>query len=218
MLPYVVHQGDTLSGVAQSFGVSLPALEAANPHITNPNLIFPGQVILIPVDPPAPGTYVVQSGDTMSGIAEKFGVSLSALEAANPQVSDPNLILPGQVLTIPGANPVSFFDYWVAHDCSMQLSEDGTGTLILGDGALNTDKWAVTWTKNPSDSITITLASLLGRSGPGMGNVGDQYIATIQPDAAGNQLLYMHRVGTEGQVITFATGAELSTPGSPSGA
>jgi spore coat assembly protein SafA len=218
MLPYVVHQGDTLSGVAQSFGVSLSALEAANPRITNPNLIVPGQVILIPVNPPAPGTYLVQSGDTLSGIAEKFGVSLSALEAANPQVSDPNLIFPGQVLTIPGTKPVSFFDYWVAHDCSMQLSEDGTGTLVLGDGALNTDKWAVTWTKNPSDSITITLASLVGRSGPGMGNVGDQYIATIQPDAAGNQLLYMHRVGTEGQVITFATGAELSTPGSPSGA
>ena len=101
---------------------------------------------------------------------------------------------------------------------SLQLSMNGTGTLVLGDGALNTDAWTVTWTKNPSDSITITLASLLGRSGPGMGNVGDQYIATIQPDAAGNQLLYMHRVGTEGQVITFATGAELSIPGSPSGA
>ena len=56
MLPYVVHQGDTLSGLAQSFGVSLSALEAANPRITDPNLIFSGQVILIPVNPPAPGT------------------------------------------------------------------------------------------------------------------------------------------------------------------
>jgi hypothetical protein len=35
------------------------------------------------------------------GIAAKFGVSLGALEAANPQVSDPNLIFPGQLLTIP---------------------------------------------------------------------------------------------------------------------
>jgi spore coat assembly protein SafA len=107
MVTYVVQQGDTLSGIAQTFGVSLAALEAANPQIPDPNLIFPGQVITVPVNPPPPGTYVVQSGDTMSGIAQKFGVSLGALEAANPQVADPNLIFPGQVLTIP-ANVVTY--------------------------------------------------------------------------------------------------------------
>jgi LysM repeat protein len=219
MVTYVVQEGDTLSAIAQKFGVSLPALEGANPQIPNPDLIFPGQVITVPVNGAPPRTYVVQPGDTMSGIAEKFGVSLSALEAANPQVSDPNLIFPEQVLTIPGTkHPVSFFDHWIAHDSSLQLSEDGTGTLVLGDGAFNTDKWAVTWTKNPSDSITITLATLLGRSGPGMGNVGDQFIATIQPDADGNQLLFLHRVGTEGQVITFTTAGEPSIPGSAAGA
>jgi tyrosinase len=46
-------------------------------------------------------TYVVQQGDTLSGIAQRFGVSLQALEAANPQISDPNLIFPGQLVTIP---------------------------------------------------------------------------------------------------------------------
>lgn len=101
MTTYVVKTGDTLSAIAQTFGVSLPALEAANPQMTNPDLIFPGQVITIPVNPPPPGSYVVQAGDTMSGIAQKFGVSLKALEAANPQVTNPNLIFPGQVLTIP---------------------------------------------------------------------------------------------------------------------
>lgn len=101
MVTYVVKKGDTLSGIAQTFGVSLAALEAANPQIHNPDLIFPGQVITVPVNPPPPGTYVVQSGDTMSGIASMFGVSLAALEAANPQVHNPDLIFPGQVLTIP---------------------------------------------------------------------------------------------------------------------
>ena len=102
---------------------SLSALEAANPRITDPNPTFPGQVILIPVHTTAPGTYVVQSWDTLSGIAEKFGVSLSALEAANPQVSDPNPdVVLGQVLNLPGPKPVSFFDHWIAHDFSLQLS------------------------------------------------------------------------------------------------
>ena len=46
-------------------------------------------------------SYVVKSGDTLSGIAQKFGVSLAALEAANPQIPDPNKIFPGQVIFIP---------------------------------------------------------------------------------------------------------------------
>ena len=47
-------------------------------------------------------TYVVQSGDTMSGIAAAHNMTLAALEAANPQVTDPNNIQPGLVLNIVG--------------------------------------------------------------------------------------------------------------------
>jgi tyrosinase len=43
---------------------------------------------------------VVQSGDTLTGIANRFGVSLAALEAANPQIADPDRIFPGQIITI----------------------------------------------------------------------------------------------------------------------
>ena len=49
-------------------------------RISNPNKIFPGQVVNIPK---SSKTYVVQKGDTLSGIAKKFGVSLAALEATN---------------------------------------------------------------------------------------------------------------------------------------
>ena len=79
-------------------GVSLGALEAANPQITNPDLINPGQVIRIPADVVI---YVVQPGDTLSGIAKRFGVILGALEAANPQITNPDRINPGQVIKIP---------------------------------------------------------------------------------------------------------------------
>jgi nucleoid-associated protein YgaU len=50
---------------------------------------------------PPPRTYIVQRGDTLSGIARRFGVSLTALERANPQIADPNRIFPGQVINIP---------------------------------------------------------------------------------------------------------------------
>jgi hypothetical protein len=54
-----------------------------------------------PPAPPTAHTYTVQSGDTLADIADRLGVTLAALEAANPQVTDANLIYPGQVLTVP---------------------------------------------------------------------------------------------------------------------
>jgi LysM repeat protein len=47
------------------------------------------------------GTYSIQSGDTLSRIAQRFGVSLSSLMAANPTV-DPKRLQIGQVVVIPG--------------------------------------------------------------------------------------------------------------------
>lgn len=50
---------------------------------------------------PADDDYVVKSGDTLSGIAERAGVSLSSVIAANPQISNPHVLRIGQSVTIP---------------------------------------------------------------------------------------------------------------------
>jgi spore coat assembly protein SafA len=112
---YTVVSGDTMWLIAQRFGVSLQALISANPQISNPNLIFPGDVLCVPGVAPVPdcrvpvtcppgfqGRYTVVSGDTMWLIARRFGVSLQALISANPQISNPNLIFPCDVLCVPG--------------------------------------------------------------------------------------------------------------------
>ena len=52
-LIYVVKRGDQLGRIARSFGVTLAALEAAN-GITNPNLIVPGQKLVIPAPVASP--------------------------------------------------------------------------------------------------------------------------------------------------------------------
>ena len=117
MSTYRVRSGDTLSAIASRHGMSLAALEAANPQLRNPNLIFPGQALNLPDSfspgraKPAPmdlsgqghsARYTVRSGDTLSAIGSRFGVSYQAIAAAN-HLANPNLIYPGQVLTIPGA-------------------------------------------------------------------------------------------------------------------
>jgi flagellum-specific peptidoglycan hydrolase FlgJ/LysM repeat protein len=48
------------------------------------------------------GSVTVQAGDTLGAIASRNGVSLSALEAANPQIKNANLIYPGEVIHLPG--------------------------------------------------------------------------------------------------------------------
>ncbi len=103
---YVVQPGDTLFSLARRFGTTVAAIMQANPQITDPNIIFVGQIITIPtaVPPtPPPGTsrYVVQPGDTLSAIARRFGITLQALRNANPQITNPDLIFPGQIIFIP---------------------------------------------------------------------------------------------------------------------
>lgn len=51
--------------------------------------------------PPASRDHVVVSGDTVSAIAAKSGVTVEALIAANPQIDNPSLIFPGDRLAIP---------------------------------------------------------------------------------------------------------------------
>ena len=122
---YVVQPGDTLWRISRQFGTTVEAIVNAN-HIPNPNLIYVGQVLEIPVGPttvpPTPGptatpgpttvptqppptqTYVVQPGDNLTRIAAMFGTTVQALVQAN-NIVNPNLIFVGQVLVIPGVGP-----------------------------------------------------------------------------------------------------------------
>jgi LysM repeat protein len=100
---YIVASGDTLSGIAAKFGTSWQTLQSLN-GLADPNKIYPGQVLRVPggetpTAAPASQQYKVVGGDTLSGIASKFGTSWQRLAQLNG-ISNPNLIYPGQVLKV----------------------------------------------------------------------------------------------------------------------
>ena len=101
---YTVKSGDTLSGIASRYGTTYQKIASDN-GIINPNVIHPGQVLKIYSDKsesspkPSYQTYTVKSGDTLSGIAAKFGTTYQKIAADN-NISNPNLIHPGDVLKI----------------------------------------------------------------------------------------------------------------------
>jgi len=107
---HVVAPGENLYRIGLKYGISWVTLAQVN-NLPNPNRITVGQVLTIsaaPPPPPAPpptgATYVVQRGDNLSRIGQRFGVSWQALATAN-NIVNPNQIFAGQVLTIPGATP-----------------------------------------------------------------------------------------------------------------
>lgn len=99
---YVVKKNDTLSGIASKYGTTYQKLASYN-NISNPNKIYTGQIIKIPGNTSInPSTYVVKKGDTLSGIASKYGTTWQKLYEKNKAVigSNPNKIYAGQVLSI----------------------------------------------------------------------------------------------------------------------
>ncbi|HAP5578262.1 TPA: LysM peptidoglycan-binding domain-containing protein, partial [Enterococcus faecalis] len=92
---HVVQYGETLSSIAYQYGTNYQTLAALN-GLTNPNLIYPGQVLKVNGSATS-NVYTVKYGDNLSSIAAKLGTNYQALATLNG-LANPNLIYPGQTL------------------------------------------------------------------------------------------------------------------------
>ena len=117
-ITHVVQAGETLSEIARLYGTTVEAIVQAN-NLDNPDSLREGQVLIIPSSaterPPAEATtqpvptpsspvgqriHVVQPGETLSQIANMYGVTVNEIVQANG-LENPNAISVGQALVIP---------------------------------------------------------------------------------------------------------------------
>lgn len=105
----IIPRGATLSELAIEYNTTIARLVELN-NISNPNLIYAGETLVIPIasqESNANGVktipYIVQSGDTLSKIAREFDTTVEMLASIN-NISNVNLIFTGELLYVPTSN------------------------------------------------------------------------------------------------------------------
>lgn len=164
---HIVRRGETLSMIAARYGISTAAIARAN-AIRNRNVIYVGQRLWIPTSnasASAPqnkpsggnasaGVHLIRRGDTLSKIAKRYGVTVTALRRAN-NIRNANRIYVGQRLRIPGRSggdaatvkvasapaasaPRSAAGRWIEVDLSSQRLIAHEGNRVVLNTAVST--------------------------------------------------------------------------------
>ncbi|MBU3851170.1 MAG: LysM peptidoglycan-binding domain-containing protein [Candidatus Paralactobacillus gallistercoris] len=147
-ITYTVKAGDTVSGIAQSYHVSVDQIARLS-HLQNKNLIYVGQVLTIKEGKASQNntqnqtpqnndhhdnnnvvTYTVKAGDTLWGISQKYNTTVSQLQHNNNL--NGSTIYVGQVLTISGQSHSSMPNHNSSNAPTSQ-NNNSTYTVKAGD-------------------------------------------------------------------------------------
>ena len=107
---YTVRRFDSYTAINDRYGLLLWITNALNPEIGDKGIIVTGQVVYLGRDPEARlepcangascRQYVVRSGDSLSVVAARFGVTVTGIRTLNPQLATSGLVA-GQTILLP---------------------------------------------------------------------------------------------------------------------
>lgn len=194
---HVVQRGETLWSIAARYGTSANAVAQAN-GISNWNLIYAGQRLTIPTGgssgAASGSTYTVQPGDTLSGIAARYGTSVAALVQRNGLASA-NYIYPGQRLIISGAGSSGGSSGGAAGGTYVVRRGDTLAAIAARYGTTVSAIVRANGIANPSlivagQRLTIPGASSGGSAAPGAGGTGQRIVVDLS-----DQRMYVYYNG-----------------------
>ena len=151
----------------------------------------------------APEQYQIQSGDTLSQIAQQYGVSVEEMMANNPHITDPNMIIAGQMLNVPGGQMMA--------GTGAAAGTGGIGGLISGGGADGVGNYGVVGDLlgGFTDKLGITnyggAAGGAGAAGGGGGGFGGKDLAAMGLAGLLGKLAYDEAKNSKGVAQTPLT-------------
>ena len=141
---YIVQSGDTVQGIAAYYGLQPETLMWSNPAIEdNPDLLKIGQeVVILPID----GVYhEVKDGDTLSSIAQKYKVDISAItDVPWNKLAPPNFdITPGMKLIVAGGSKPLITKVVTSYSGPVPSGSTGSGQFHWPvTGRITQDYWS----------------------------------------------------------------------------
>lgn len=217
-----VKSGDTIWGLAKQHGLSVSALEQANPSVKKINdsidLITVGQQLTLPTaqhdasaDLNADGSYTVKPGDTLSSIADRYNVTVSQLMAWNNLSANDSLYI-GQQLSVTGpaistavnapvvSAPVA--DASVSTQQPVAQSTDATSSVQVQTSSVQVQTSAVASASVPQQDVA---------SSQPAGTVPSQSAANSNATLANNTATVATGSSVANSVVTATNAAQTTT-------
>ncbi len=258
-LAHPVQEGETLIDIAILYDTSMDAILALNPEV-EPELIRVGQVLLIPAPTPTPGptstlepgeptptppdyiVHIVASGETLSTIAEDYGIPMEVIRVANELPPGDDTIFVNQSLTIPLNTPTPTLKPTMDPNATPTpvppypapplLSPPGDTTLVGGDepillqwasvSVLRSDEWyelAFRQTNDGPISATVRTRATAWRVPSDLIQMADRrgeefrwWVQIVREAHDRSGALIYEKVGAPSKVRTFRIVRPMPTP------
>jgi LysM repeat protein len=188
-ITYVVQPGDNLTRIAQAYGTTVNAILALNPQITNPSLIYPGEVLRITV------------GTVTAPVIPVTGASAQIVPSTGPQGSYVQVIVTG----FPANTPVEVG----LHKLNHSLIESSTNATTNANGSVTVTVRIPTGS-NVNNNL-IWVAKVSTTSGPSLSVTSNEFVVTTSSTVvSGTTITYVVQPGDRLSLIAQQYGTSVN--------